>query len=301
MLPGVRPSICWASVPTFSSLPVFLSSATTDGSRKTMPLSLIYTNTLAVPRSIPISFANIVIHSCIYCALEVCPESAMNSRGSNTQKGIILIILDKPVICNTLFPKIFIKTLSRFAAACPALLNKNTRPPAVLLRGWGPTSVLCCPMAFTFAFCLDSALGFRLKLLAPCFCKQCWTHQTSLASGAFIKRVWNELRLRFTLRFPIAKESWCGLRCTSDSPLPFCLYCTITSAVCQLLFMSFSKKFDYNPLHRQGAVISQPRCSRRLSASLSPAHTSSNRWPPPLSRWGSALSAPPRYCTRRSR
>ena len=60
MLPGVLPSICWASVPTLSSLPVFLSSATTDGSRSTIPLSLIYTSTLAVPKSMPISLANIV-------------------------------------------------------------------------------------------------------------------------------------------------------------------------------------------------------------------------------------------------
>ena len=38
MLPGVRPSMAWASVPTFSSLPVFLSMATTEGSRRTTPL-----------------------------------------------------------------------------------------------------------------------------------------------------------------------------------------------------------------------------------------------------------------------
>ena len=57
MLPGVRPSMAWASAPTFSSLPVFLSSATTEGSFKTMPLPFTYTKTEAVPRSIPISFA----------------------------------------------------------------------------------------------------------------------------------------------------------------------------------------------------------------------------------------------------
>ena len=56
MLPGVRPSMAWASAPTFSSLPVVLSMATTEGSFKTMPFPFTYTNTDAVPRSIPISF-----------------------------------------------------------------------------------------------------------------------------------------------------------------------------------------------------------------------------------------------------
>ena len=38
MLPGVRPSISLASVPTASILPVTLLSATIDGSLTTMPL-----------------------------------------------------------------------------------------------------------------------------------------------------------------------------------------------------------------------------------------------------------------------
>ena len=57
MLPGVRPSMAWASSPTFKSFPVFLSKATTEGSFKTMPLPRTKTKTEAVPRSIPISFA----------------------------------------------------------------------------------------------------------------------------------------------------------------------------------------------------------------------------------------------------
>ena len=36
--PGVRPSIFRAAEPTCKILPVFLSTATTDGSRTTMPL-----------------------------------------------------------------------------------------------------------------------------------------------------------------------------------------------------------------------------------------------------------------------
>src|SRR5665213_3911948 len=55
MWPGVLPSIKRASSPTASTLPVLTSFATTDGSRKTMPLPLTYTSTLAVPRSIPMS------------------------------------------------------------------------------------------------------------------------------------------------------------------------------------------------------------------------------------------------------
>ena len=58
MLPGVRPSMALASAPTFSSLPVFLSMATTEGSRSTTPFPLTYTRTEAVPRSIPMSLLN---------------------------------------------------------------------------------------------------------------------------------------------------------------------------------------------------------------------------------------------------
>src|SRR5471030_2621128 len=52
MLPGVRPSISFASLPTASTSPVFLLIATMDGSLTTMPLPLAKTRVLAVPRSI---------------------------------------------------------------------------------------------------------------------------------------------------------------------------------------------------------------------------------------------------------
>ena len=55
ILPGVRPSILWASSPTASTLLVFLSMDITEGSFNTIPLPLIYTSTLAVPKSMPIS------------------------------------------------------------------------------------------------------------------------------------------------------------------------------------------------------------------------------------------------------
>src|SRR5687767_10048823 len=52
MLPGVRPSISLAPVPTASTRPVTLLTATIDGSLTTMPRPLAYTQVLAVPRSI---------------------------------------------------------------------------------------------------------------------------------------------------------------------------------------------------------------------------------------------------------
>ena len=58
MLPGVRPSISFASLPTASTSPVFLLMATIEGSFTTMPLPRAYTNVLAVPRSIARSLEN---------------------------------------------------------------------------------------------------------------------------------------------------------------------------------------------------------------------------------------------------
>src|SRR5881227_2125780 len=58
MLPGVRPSISLASLPTVSTSPVFLLIATIEGSLTTMPLPLAYTRVLAVPRSIARSEEN---------------------------------------------------------------------------------------------------------------------------------------------------------------------------------------------------------------------------------------------------
>src|SRR4051794_2859583 len=51
MLPGVRPSISFAPVPTASTRPVTLLTATIDGSLTTMPRPFAYTQVLAVPRS----------------------------------------------------------------------------------------------------------------------------------------------------------------------------------------------------------------------------------------------------------
>src|SRR3954469_19759212 len=51
MLPGVRPSISLASLPTASTRPLILLIATIDGSLTTMPLPRAETPVLAVPRA----------------------------------------------------------------------------------------------------------------------------------------------------------------------------------------------------------------------------------------------------------
>ena len=51
MLPGVRPSISFASVPTASIRPLILLMATMDGSETTMPRPRAKMHVLAVPRS----------------------------------------------------------------------------------------------------------------------------------------------------------------------------------------------------------------------------------------------------------
>src|SRR5450631_1514670 len=58
MLPGVRPSISFASLPTASTSPLVLLIATIEGSLTTMPLPRAKTNVLAVPKSIARSDEN---------------------------------------------------------------------------------------------------------------------------------------------------------------------------------------------------------------------------------------------------
>src|SRR5882724_11390944 len=58
ILPGVRPSISLASLPTASTSPVVLLIATMEGSLTTIPFPLAYTKVLAVPRSIARSEEN---------------------------------------------------------------------------------------------------------------------------------------------------------------------------------------------------------------------------------------------------
>ena len=59
MFSGVLPIISFAALPTASTLPSYLSIATTDGSLTTIPFPRTYTSVFAVPKSIPISFEKI--------------------------------------------------------------------------------------------------------------------------------------------------------------------------------------------------------------------------------------------------
>ena len=55
MLPGVRPIIRLASMPTATIWPLFVFNATTEGSLSTIPRPRTYTSVLAVPRSTAMS------------------------------------------------------------------------------------------------------------------------------------------------------------------------------------------------------------------------------------------------------
>ncbi len=55
IVPGVRPSIRFASTPTACTSPERWSIATTDGSDRTIPRPRTYTSVFAVPRSTAMS------------------------------------------------------------------------------------------------------------------------------------------------------------------------------------------------------------------------------------------------------
>src|SRR4030042_1002036 len=59
MLSGVRPSMACASRPKATILLSWVERATTDGSKRTIPLPFVQTSTLTVPRSTPICLENI--------------------------------------------------------------------------------------------------------------------------------------------------------------------------------------------------------------------------------------------------
>ena len=58
--PGVLPITSFASFPTYLARSVWVLTATTDGSLMMMPFPRRYTSVFAVPRSMPISFVNIM-------------------------------------------------------------------------------------------------------------------------------------------------------------------------------------------------------------------------------------------------
>src|SRR3954469_14026907 len=72
MLPGVRPNISLASLPTASTSPVTLLIATIEGSLTTIPLPLAKTRVLAVPKSIARSLENMLNSDRRLCTFELC-------------------------------------------------------------------------------------------------------------------------------------------------------------------------------------------------------------------------------------
>src|SRR5437867_7741234 len=100
MLPGVRPSISFASLPTASTLLVTLLIATIDGSLTTMPRPLAKTSVLAVPKSMARSLENglnrfLILIKLIRSSLQIRRKGSPG--GSNIQQrepdAVLLVLL----------------------------------------------------------------------------------------------------------------------------------------------------------------------------------------------------------------
>src|SRR5262245_49181309 len=86
MLPGVLPSMSFASLPTASLRPLTLLIATMEGSFTTMPLPRAYTQVFAVPRSIARSLENSENRE-RRLKIDYLSATARNCRGPGTAKG----------------------------------------------------------------------------------------------------------------------------------------------------------------------------------------------------------------------
>ncbi len=129
MEPGVRPIISFACLPTASTVSVRTSTATTEGSRITMPLPFINTSVLAVPRSIPISFENIG-----YIPLSV---SGVQNPQHFSHKTTLFIIPQKRLILNK---KMQISAPAGPAGVYPSSFFNSARIWWILDRG-SPTTL----------------------------------------------------------------------------------------------------------------------------------------------------------------
>src|SRR5580765_836709 len=103
MLPGVRPSISLASMPTASMRPLTLFRATMDGSLTTMPRPRAKTQVFAVPRSIARSWekrerkdANICRHQGKLGA-----DCGSDRHGKTLNKFVTLVT--SPAVCDYKF------------------------------------------------------------------------------------------------------------------------------------------------------------------------------------------------------
>src|ERR1700687_390692 len=88
-LPGVRPSISFASRPTATTSPVALFIATIDGSFTTIPLPAENTSVFAVPRSIARSEEkrlNTDLRLYPFLFIPTLPRAEKSGRAPNTRK-----------------------------------------------------------------------------------------------------------------------------------------------------------------------------------------------------------------------
>src|SRR5580693_1510206 len=102
MLPGVRPSISLASLPTASTSPLFLLMATMEGSLTTIPLPLAYTRVLAVPKSMARSEEKTLNNERRFICLSAPPvldrsewqsDNSFDHDGLSNRIGITLVVL----------------------------------------------------------------------------------------------------------------------------------------------------------------------------------------------------------------
>src|SRR5580698_9161237 len=107
MLPGVRPIIRLASTPTATIAPVFVFSATTEGSLSTMPRPRTYTRVFAVPRSTAMSRPR--------------NASALLIRDKNLPKRVCWMICG---LLTTAHPPAGVQPLFVFHRPAPACLNE---------------------------------------------------------------------------------------------------------------------------------------------------------------------------------
>src|SRR3979409_1204903 len=136
MLPGVRPSISLASLPTASTSPVFLLMATIEGSFTTMPLPRAYTSVLAVPRSIARSLEKMLNSDLRLCKrveewnpLDDIRDLALSDRCHCRAYPVASLRMGgrRPILRDT--PRFAVKPKSQYLGisllSVPALLNHN--------------------------------------------------------------------------------------------------------------------------------------------------------------------------------
>src|SRR6478609_7836160 len=126
MLPGVRPSISLASLPTASTSPVFLLMATMEGSLTTMPLPRAYTSVLAVPRSMARSLEKMLNSDLRLCRrveewnpLDDIRDLALSDRCHCRAYPVVAVRMGAVSIILWEEPRFAVKPKSRHLGCCP--------------------------------------------------------------------------------------------------------------------------------------------------------------------------------------